>query len=87
MTGFPEGHDRLCAIEWLVQRLAVEHCLRTPDPVAAAEKLKADAEEYGMLVMTSSINTGVTDQGVTGVEISAALSMLVEHIPDDVRAA
>ncbi|MER8844023.1 hypothetical protein [Mesorhizobium australicum] len=61
--------------------------MRTPDPVAAAEKLKADAEEYGMLVMTSSINTGVTDQGVTGVEISAALSMLVEHIPDDVRAA
>ncbi|MFD1985895.1 hypothetical protein ACFSOZ_25955 [Mesorhizobium newzealandense] len=87
MVGFPDGHERLCAIEWLVQRLAVEHCLRTPNPAAAADRLKAEGEEYGMLVMTSAINTGVAEQGVTGVEISAALATLLEHIPDDVRAA
>ncbi|MFB9984696.1 hypothetical protein ACFSQQ_35075 [Mesorhizobium kowhaii] len=87
MAGFPEGHDRLCAIEWLVQRLAVEHCLRTANPFAAAEKLKAAGDEYGMLIMTSAINTGIAEQGLTGVEISAAIATLVEHIPDDVREA
>lgn len=84
---FPEGHDRLCAIEWLVQRLAVEHCLRAPNPVATAENLKADGEEYGMNLFTQATNNGGTEQGMIGLEISTAIAMLVEHLPDDVREA
>lgn len=80
---FPDGHDRLCAIEWLVQRLAVEHCLRTPDPIVA--HLKAAGEDYGTLVFTSAVKAG-TAEGMTGLDISTALALLVQNIPDDVRA-
>jgi hypothetical protein len=83
---FPDGHDRLCAIEWLVQRLAVEHCLRTPDPIVAAEHLKAAGEDYGTLVFTRAVKAG-TAEGMTGLDISTALALLVQNIPDDVRAA
>ena len=83
---FPDGHDRLCAIEWLVQRLAVEHCLRTPDPIVAAEHLKAAGEDYGTLVFTSAVKAG-TAEGMTGLDISTALALLVRNIPDDVSAA
>lgn len=87
MVGFPEGHDRLCAIEWLVRRLAVDRCFLEADPLAAAERLKAESEEYGMLLVKHAADSNVTEQAMVAIEISAAISMLVEDIPGDVEGA
>ncbi|MEP0323017.1 hypothetical protein [Bauldia litoralis] len=85
MSGFSEEHERLVAIEWLVQRLAVEHCLSVRDPIAAAHQIVADAEAYGQEV----IEVAAQGEGQlhTAVGISASLSVLVEGLPADVADA
>ncbi|MBM2711015.1 hypothetical protein JQK88_07085 [Mesorhizobium caraganae] len=45
--------------------------MRTPDPIVAAEHLKAAGEDYGTLVFTSAVKAD-TAEGMTGLDISTA---------------
>lgn len=87
MTGFPEGHERLVAIEWLVARLAAEHCLRSSEPLSEAARIVEDAKEYGMTMIAAASGDGNINHVLTAVQISAALSQLVESLPEDVAAS
>jgi len=90
MVGFPESHDRLVALEWLVQRLAVEHCLATSNPIGEANRIVADSQAYtdAMVKMaTRDQKGGLSDQLQTAFEIAVSMRMLVEHLPADVTDA
>ncbi len=84
-VGFPEGHERLCALEWLLQRMATHHCLKQPDPKAAAAELFNAGDEYGMAMIGAA--SGNIDHVMTAVSISASIKMLLEPIVEDVNAA
>ncbi|MCV9965426.1 hypothetical protein OIU34_26465 [Pararhizobium sp. BT-229] len=84
MVGFPEGHDRICAVEWLVQRLAVEHCLNSANPLGTAALLASDASDYGMAMVGQAAKEGVEEYLDTAIHISASLSLLLENLPNDV---
>lgn len=87
MAGFPEGHERLVALEWLVQRLAVEHCLARDSPLDEAGHIVKAADDYGMLMIEhASKSSGNSDNLLTAISIASALKELVEHLAADVRA-
>ena len=82
---FSQDHERICAIEWLVQRLAVDHCMRSADPLAEAQKIVDEGQAYGDLMYTHASRSGNVDHSVTALSIAGAVATLVEHLPMDVQ--
>ncbi len=82
---FSQDHERICAIEWLVQHLAIAHCLKSSDPVAEAHRVAAEGEEYGDLLYAHASQGGNTDHAITALSIGRAITTLLEHLASDVQ--
>lgn len=85
-VGFSQDHERIVAIEWLVQRLAVEHCLMKPDAVAEAHKIISEGKSYSLAMTRLASQDGNPDHLMTSISIGAAITMLLEHLPSDVQS-
>nr|WP_298094793.1 hypothetical protein [uncultured Shinella sp.] len=84
---FSRDHERICAIEWLVRRLAVEHCLKGTDPIVAAQQVVNDAQAFGEQLYASVSNGEQADEPATSIGIASAVSALVDRLVVDVEAA
>jgi len=85
--GFEESHERMVAIEWLLGKLAAEHCLAKPDPLAEANRLIEEGEIYSQAISAVATKSGVHTQFQTAVSIGTAIGMLLENVRDDVEAS
>jgi hypothetical protein len=80
MGQIPEGHARLVALEWLIERLAMSYCLRQPDPMGAAQLIKGAGGDYAEELVELASNNPDNLQMLIATEIGEAISKLTDQI-------
>jgi len=83
---FTQDHARITALEWFVEKLVVEHCMKQSNPAVAVAELKAQAESHGQLLIEMTAQRD-DDSLSVAVDIASSLGMLADEFENAVRIA
>lgn len=78
--GFANEYERLCALEWMVQQVALMVCRQSADPNQAVSALYDAGEDQAIAYIRLSANPEHADLAATAQGVGNAVMTLVEGV-------